>query len=156
MIKTLTILIFLLGLFSCASVSNLDKAEKSATLGGTKILEASRSMISTQEIVVGGCWDYINTIFERVGYSTNQRVTIYKSKFQGPYAKSDIIKPGDWIYFVNHSYCDREHSAIFVAWIDQEKKLALMVSYMGENKKLPGSYKQFTLDKIYNVIRAQD
>lgn len=166
--KLLLILLFLTGLISCASASkdSLDKldnteellnlAEANASVGGRRVLEASRSMISNQEIFVGGCWNYINEVYERGGTSSKLRQTVYKSKFQGPYAKSDLIEAGDWLYFVNHSFSDSEHSAIFVTWIDENKKEALMVNYIGGNKKTPGTYKRFILDEVYNVLRAQD
>lgn len=158
--KILTIFLTLVCIVSCSTVTKdpevLDRAEGSASPGARKILEASRSMISNQEIIVGGCWDYINTVFDRAGYSENQRVTIFKSKLKGPYIKADKIEPGDWLYFVNHSYSGSEHSAIFVAWTNKEKKEALMVSYLGGNKKKPAEYKKYTINKIYNVIRARD
>lgn len=157
------------GLVSCASAAKskklnnienyeevLDLAEADATVGGRKILEVSRSMISNQEIFVGGCWNYINAVYDRAGFSSNLRDTIYKSKFQGPYASSDIIQGGDWLYFVNHTYNESEHSAIFVAWLDEDKKEALMVNYVGGNKKKPGTYKRFILDQVYNVLRAKE
>lgn len=171
--KIITILLILLIIISCSSISKdpnkfpklekaenseeiLNRAENNSSIAGRKILEASRSMIKNQEIVVGGCWDYINTVYDRAGYSDNQRTTIFKSKLQGPYIKVDRIEPGDWLYFVNHSYNETEHSAIFVAWTDEEKKIALMVSYVGGDQKKPALYKKYTLNNIYNVIRAQD
>jgi hypothetical protein len=169
MTKLIMILWLLTSLISCASASRdkqgkienteemLDLAEANASPGGRKVLEASRAMISNQELHVGGCWNYINAVYDRAGYaSSKQRETIYKSKFNGPYVKSDVIQTGDWLYFVNHSFSESEHSAIFVAWIDEEKKEALMVNYVGGNKKKPGTYKRFILDEVYNVFRAQD
>lgn len=156
--KILTIFLILATIVSCSSISKdplIDRAESNASLGGRRILEASRAMIANREIIVGGCWDYINTVYQRAGYSANQRDTIFKSKLQGPYLQTERILPGDWLYFVNHSYGDTEHSAIFVAWIDEEKKSALMVSYVGGNQKKPAFYKKYILNNIYNVIRPQ-
>lgn len=113
-------------------------------------------MIEKQEIIVGGCWNYINSVFLRAGFGDKQRETIFKSKLQGPYLQDDIIEAGDWLYFVNHTYHDTEHSAIFVAWTNKDKKEALMVNYVGEKKKKPAFYKKFVLDKVYNLIRARD
>jgi len=172
-IKTLTILLILSNFISCASASKipkkysknesllsvdeiLDQAESNYSLGGRKIIDASRSMISNQEIIPGACWNYINNVYNRAGYPANQRVIIFKSKLRGPYIKVDQIEAGDWLYFVNHSYGDIEHSAIFVAWTDEEKKIALMVSYVGGNQKRPAIYKKYNLSNIYNVIRAHD
>lgn len=132
----------------------LNQAEMEATPEGRRVLETSRSMINKKEIVVGGCWDFINTVFNQAGFGGKRRETIYQSKLKGPYLTEDLIQPGDWLYFVNHTYNDVEHSAIFVTWIDKEKKEALMVNYVGENKKKPAFYKKFILDEVYNVIRA--
>jgi hypothetical protein len=133
----------------------LNQAEANASPEGRNILEVSRSLISNKEIIVGGCWDYIHTVFDRAGYSQKERETIFKSKFKGPYFDSENVQTGDWLYYVNHTYRDTEHSAIFVAWINKEKKEALMISYVGEKKRKPGEYKKFVIDKIYNVIRAK-
>ncbi|MDD4975195.1 MAG: hypothetical protein PHY93_12630 [Bacteriovorax sp.] len=162
--KILTILFLLSTIISCSSVSKapknleeiLDRAETTSSLVGRRILKTSRSMITNKEIIIGGCWDYINTVYDRAGFLENQRTTIFKSKLKGPYLKTTRIEPGDWLYYVNHSYSNTEHSAIFVAWTDEENHVALMVSYMGENKKRPAEYKRYTISNIYNVIRARD
>jgi hypothetical protein len=135
----------------------LDYAEIDATPSGRKILETSRSLITKQEIlVVGGCWDFINAVYNRASFPDKQRETVFKSKLSGPYLKEDLISPGDWLYFVNHTYHDTEHSAIFVGWLNKERKEALMVNYLGEGKKKPPFYKIFILDKVYNIMRAQE
>lgn len=168
MTKLLTIFLLLTCIISCASSSKdsgegrfdneeiLDRAESEATESARKILVTSRSMISNQDLVVGGCWNYINAVYDRASYPSKLRTTVFKSKFHGPYAQTDMIQPGDWLYFVNHSFNESEHSAIFVAWIDQDKKEALMVNYVGGNKKKPGTYKRFILDQVYTIFRAQD
>ncbi len=164
--KVLMILFLLLNLTACSSVGKknienienvqdiLDQAESSATVGGRRVLEVSREMIANQSIFVGGCWNYINAVYNQAGYLEKSRDTIYKSKFKGPYVDTGMIQAGDWLYFVNHSFRDSEHSAIFVAWINQDNKEALMVNYIGGNKKKPGTYKRFILDKVYNIFRA--
>ncbi|MBC7538793.1 MAG: hypothetical protein H7281_08230 [Bacteriovorax sp.] len=166
--KILTILIILTTIVSCATSSKnknaksenleeiLNRAEADSTPGGRRILETSRAMIAKQEIIVGGCWDYINRVYNRAGFAEDQRVTIFKSKLKGPYVNASRIEPGDWLYYVNHSYSDTEHSAIFVAWTNEEKNIALMVSYLGENRKKPAEYKTYTISNIYNVIRARE
>ena len=134
----------------------LNLAEEESTEAGKRVLQTSRAMIANKEIVVGGCWNYINTVYDRVGFTMRQRETVYKSKLKGPYVSPKIVQPGDWLYFVNHTYSDSEHSAIFVAWTDKSKKEALMVSYVGENHKKPAFYKKFILDNIYSVIRGRE
>lgn len=168
--KILSYIFLLTCLISCATttldskkfdeVQNIEDilsyAEDHSTEHGKRILLTSRDMISNQEVFVGGCWDYINEVYNRAGYPSKRRETAYKSKYKGPYVKSDNIQTGDWLYFVNHSYRDIEHSAIFVAWIDRDTKEALMVNYVGGNKKQPATYKRFILDKVYNIFRARD
>ena len=113
-------------------------------------------MVASQEVLIGGCWDYINEVYNRSGIREKERVTFYKSKKEGPYTSIDQIKAGDWLYFVNHSYKENEHSALFVAWADLTKKMAITVSYQGEKKKVPATYKQFVIDKVYNIVRAKN
>ena len=166
MFKTILYLTIILGFISCSSLSRkkelivnddiLNRAEVSATPLARKILETSRSMVASQEVLVGGCWDYINEVYIRSGIREKERMTILKSNKDGPYTTIDQIKPGDWLYFVNHSYKENEHSALFVAWSDQSKKMAITVSYQGEKKKVPATYKQFVLDKVYNIVRAKE
>jgi hypothetical protein len=136
----------------------LEKAESRADAGGKKVLEASQAMIADKEIVVGACWDYINAVFNRAGFPDGFRTTVYKSKFHGPYLnlKDETLKPGDWLYFVNHSFRESEHSAIFVDWADKDKKIAWMVSYVGGNKKQPAFYKKYSVANIYNIVRAKE
>jgi hypothetical protein len=134
----------------------LDRAESEASDGGKRVLTISRSMINNKEIFIGGCWDYINEVYNRAGIFSKVRDTVFQSKFKGPYLNEDIIQPGDWLYFVNHTYKDSEHSAIFVAWTDKANSEALMINYVGENKKKPAMYKRYILDNVYNVMRAKD
>ncbi len=160
--KIFKIFFILFFIFSCSTskISNLSeivyRAENSASFGGRKIIETSNAMITNQEIILGGCWDYINAVYNRAGYPANLRDTIYKSKLHGPYTNADQIIPGDWLYFVNHSYFDTEHSGIFLAWINKDKKEAVMISYEGEKRKRPATFKKYTLTNIYNIIRAHD
>jgi hypothetical protein len=134
----------------------LNQAELDATPEGKKILEMARLMISNQEIVLGSCWDYIDAIYNRSGFIEDDRETIYKSKLQGPYIDdTKKINGGDWLYFINHSYGDVEHSSIFVAWTDVEKKLALMISYAGGNQSTPARYRIYDLTSVYNIMRPR-
>lgn len=65
-----------------------------------------------------------------------------KNKFfiqkAGPYADCSILRAGDWIYHINYSYGGVEHSAIFVCWKDKEEKIAITLSYVGQNRLKPG------------------
>jgi len=133
-------------------------AEQKATDQGRKILSTGRQMtVIDEEIIPGGCWDYANEVYNRAGYPNqrNKRQTVFGgSKEKGPYAKVSLIQPGDFLYYINHSYGDIEHSAIFVDWLNYENKEALMLSYGGENRREPARYLPYDLSHVYRIIRA--
>lgn len=134
------------------------RAEGKATLEGRRILEVSDEMIVKKVIIKGACWDFINGVYNKAGFPDQKRITTFKSKLHGPYLKDfndDAIQPGDWLYFVNHSFNDIEHSAIFVGWTDESTHEALMVTYVGGNQKKPAFYRRYILDNIYNVTRPK-
>jgi hypothetical protein len=133
----------------------LNLAEDNASVVGRKILEVSRIMIANQEIILGSCWDYINGAYNRAGYLSNQRVTVFKSKLKGPYAIESKIEAGDFLYFINHSYGDVEHSGVFVAWTNLAKKEALIMSYPGGSQAKPARYRKYDLSSVYNIIRPR-
>lgn len=132
------------------------KAEKQASKDGGKVLKEGREMALVKKVIIpGSCWNWINTVYNKAGYpnKNGKRKTIHKGKKNGPYVKSKEIEAGDWLYFINHSYHDIEHSGIFVYWIDYKKKLAMILSYGGEKRKQPGRYKPYDLTHVYNIIR---
>jgi len=119
-----------------------------------RILCVGDRMIKDGVLVRGSCWDYIDATFTRAGCSRAKRITVFRSKKHGPYANSKLIRPGDWLYFINGSYHNSEHSAIFIKWVDRKKKIARMLSYQGESKRKPARYKNYHLSKVYNIMRA--
>lgn len=133
----------------------LDRSEGEATVEGREVLQSARRMIKNNEIVLGSCWDYIDAIFMKAGFPQNRRMTIFKSKLQGPYVDEVLIEPGDWLYFMNHSYNNVEHSSVFVAWSDFATKQAVMISYAGGNQARPARYKIYDLSSVYNIMRAR-
>jgi hypothetical protein len=129
-------------------------AEEKVPAEGRKVLEKGREMAITKgEIYPGTCWDYINAVYTRSGFPESKRHTVFKSKKAGPYADLKLVQGGDWLYFVNHSYGDIEHSSVFVDWVDYGAKEALMLSYAGEKRKEPGRYKTYDLSSVYRIIR---
>ena len=93
----------------------LDEAEQKATPQGRQVLQTGRQMaLINGEIIRGGCWDYANTIYNRAGYKKHRQTVFKGDKEYGPYADTSQIQHGDFLYYVNHSYHDVEHSAIFV------------------------------------------
>lgn len=135
-------------------------AESRATKAGRKVLTTARKMtLDRREIVRGSCWDYTNAVYNRTGYPNNKagRKTVFRSsKENGPYANAALIQPGDWLYYINHSYNDVEHSAIFVKWINLDKRTALMLSYGGERRKEPARYLPYDISHVYQIVRPAE
>ena len=99
-----------------------------ATTAGKTILEIGRKMVFEEKTIVkGSCWDYIFEVYKRAGYAT-KKLTVFKSKKSGPYVDISKIQPGDWLYYVNHSYGGVEHSGIFIYWKDYKNKIGVTLS----------------------------
>ena len=120
-----------------------------------ELLENGLNFVKSGKIIKGSCWDYINGIYNKSNVLRNKRESIFKSKKSGPYAKKELIKSGDWLYHINHSYHNIEHSGMFIKWVDFNKTKALMLSYAGENKKSPARFRVYNIDSVYNIIRAK-
>jgi hypothetical protein len=133
----------------------LNHAEGEASPVGRKVLTTGRSMIEKRKIVRGSCWDYANALYNKAGYSPNERITPIKSKMSGPYADPETIQPGDWLYFINYSFKESDHSGIFVEWTDFERKRGVVLSYVGGRKKTPGNYRIYNLKNVYYIIRPK-
>lgn len=119
------------------------------------ILAKSREMtLFHKEIIQGGCWDYLDAAWTRAGVNRNMRQTVYKSSHGGAYANVDDLRAGDWIYHVNHSYNNIEHSGMFIGWVDKSRNLGLTLSYAGEGRQEPARYKVYDLSSVYNIMRA--
>lgn len=132
-------------------------AENEASKGGKDILKKGREMALVDKVILpGSCWNWINTVYNDSGHpnKNGKRKTVHKGKKSGPYVKSSQIEPGDWLYYINHSYNDVEHSGIFVYWVDYKKKIGMILSYGGESRKQPGRYSSYDLTHVYNIIRA--
>lgn len=139
------------------SVKKPTSAKSSGLPAGQKILKTGRYMaLVSKEIVRGSCWDYINTVYKRAGYPQSKRRYILKGKKKsGPYAKTHQIQPGDWLYYINHSYHGVEHSGIFVNWVNKKKRMAMILSYQGQARKKPGRYRKYDLSNVYTIIRPK-
>ncbi len=124
--------------------------------GGVGVLRCGQAMVDQREILPGDCWSYIDTVYTRAGYPESRRQTVYKTRKSGPYADAGLIKPGDWLYFVNHSYGNIEHSSIFVEWSNRPARKAKMLSYGGEKRRQPGRYLDYDLSSVYAIIRPTE
>jgi hypothetical protein len=112
-------------------------------------------MIEMKIVVVGACWDFVNAVFNNAGFPAAKRFTMYNSKESGPFVDSTLIKPGDWIYFVNYTFNNIGHSAIFVDWVDFRSRRALTIEYVGLNRRVPGRYAEYDISECYGVFRGK-
>jgi hypothetical protein len=118
-----------------------------------RILDIGMNMaLISKTIIIGSCWEFVNEVYKRAGVSSSKK-TVFKSKLNGPYANPILVKPGDWVYHINKSYNNIEHSAIFVCWKDFEKKLAITLSYAGRNRSVPANYGTYDLSDIFAIFR---
>jgi len=136
----------------------ISAAERKASPQGRDVLATGRRMtLIEKKILPGSCWDYIDAVYDRAGYPPSKRKIVFKgSKYRGPYAKTGLVQPGDWLYYVNHQYGGIEHSAIFVGWEDRDRNKALMLSYGGEGRRQPARYRHYDLSNVYRIVRAED
>ncbi|WP_201507820.1 hypothetical protein [Psychrobacter proteolyticus] len=130
----------------------LSNAETQSSIAAREVVSTARKMaLNERTIIQGGCWDYLNAVFNRAGVSRN---TIHKGTYaQGPYASSSEIEAGDWLYYINHGYNGVEHSGLFVGWVDERAKQALILSYAGENRREPARYRVYDLSNVYQIMR---
>lgn len=137
----------------CDCESNNLEVDSTFIVPGSKILETGhRLAIVDQTVIRGSCWDFVNEIYRIAGFA-NTKKTVFRSKKSGPYAPATMVKPGDWIYHINHSFNNIEHSAIFVCWKDFKKRIAVTLSYSGMNRLTPGKYGEYKLSSIYSIFR---
>jgi hypothetical protein len=134
------------------------KAESKASPEGRKVLEAGREMaLVNRNIIKGSCWDYASAVFDRAGYPYHgkREVIMHSKKADSLAVNFKSIQPGDFLSYVNHSFNNIKHSAIFVDWLDFDRKIGLMLSYAGQKRKEPARYKPYDLSDVYYVARAR-
>ena len=129
-------------------------AERKADADGKKVLETGRDMALVSKVILpGSCWDYIDAVFTRAGFPERRRKVVAKGPKAGPYLDTGVIRPGDWLYFRNHSFGNSEHSAVFVEWVNAPSRVALMLSYPGQGRQEPARYRPYELTSVYSVTR---
>ena len=137
-----------------AFLQMLSRVENEAADPARSVLSAGRNIVYHQRSVIrGSCWDFVNEIFRRTGHEQENRTTIFRSAVNGPYADPELIRPGDWIYHRNYSYRNIPHSAIFIEWVDKERRIAYTLSYAGEGRRSVARYLKYDLRKVYQVVR---
>jgi hypothetical protein len=123
---------------------------------GARVLATALVMMRNRTVVVGGCWDYVNKAYTDAGFTADKRLAVYKQGEKGPFIEPTLIRPGDWLMFVNFTFSNVGHSAIFVEWIDFDKRSALTIEYVGQNRAMPGQYREYDITKCYAVFRGKE
>ena len=106
-------------------------------------------------IIRGSCWDFVNEVYRRSGFADSKE-RIFNSRKKGPFAPSNLVQSGDWIYHINHQFNNSEHSAIFICWKDFAKRIAVTLSYAGMNRNTPASFGEYQLNNIYSIFRPMN
>ncbi|MCI5211286.1 MAG: hypothetical protein D3910_21440, partial [Candidatus Electrothrix sp. ATG2] len=98
--------------------------------------------------------DYSGRLLELCGHCV-QSGRIYQGgqKEEEQYADKKLIRPGDWLFYINHAYREIRHSALFIEWINYEKQTGLMLSYGGEGRGEAARYRAYDLSHVYTIIR---
>jgi len=122
---------------------------------GAAVLRTALEMMEKKTLVVGACWDFVNRAFTDAGFPASKRETVFKGTGKGPYADPTLIKPGDWLYFVNLTFGNVGHSAIFVEWIDFDARSAITIEYIGQKKEMPGRFREYDITKCYAIFRGK-
>ncbi|MBN1524269.1 MAG: hypothetical protein JW904_07305 [Spirochaetales bacterium] len=141
---------------SVSSVAVIGKRHAALPTPGGKVLAVAHSIVSNGEIILGACWDFVNTVYGQAGYTSKKREKLYLEKETGPFADPGTLLPGDWVMYRNLPYGEIGHSAIFVEWIDFDRRSALTIEYVGGNRKVPGRYREADLTKIWGIYRGKD
>ena len=139
-------------------LTTLVHAEKKADALAQRVLRVGRKMsLEDGEIVQGGCWDYVNTVYNRAGCAGDRRRIVFHGGGETEqYAGQELIRSGDWLFYIDHDYREARHSGIFIDWIDYERRIGLMLSYGGEERGEPAQYKAYDLSHVYNIIRPAE
>ena len=121
---------------------------------GNKIVQKGMELVMNDYKISGSCWTFVNKLYDLAGVGSSNRQVIYKAKKGSLIQDPSLIQPGDWIYHINYSFHNVEHSAVFICWKDYDKKLALTLSHVGQNKHASGKYGVYDLKGVYHIMRG--
>ncbi len=128
-------------------------AEQQSSGGARRVLTTARTLIDDEVVIRGSCYTWLSATYRRAG---GQFSTVFSGDRRGRYASAEQLRPGDWIHFINHSYGNVTHSAIFIGWTDRASSTALTASYPGQNREAPGRYRDYELTSVYRIDRMRD
>lgn len=134
-------------------MATLDAAAARAQPGARRVLQTIHAMLDEATVVRGSCYTWVSALYRRAG---GHPAVVFQGDRRASFATPEVLEPGDWVFFINHSFGDVTHSAVFVAWIDQAARNALMVSYPGGNRRDPGRFGDYELSNVYQIVRMGD
>ncbi len=134
-------------------MATLDAAAVRAQPGARRVLQTIHAMLDESTVVRGSCYTWVSALYRRAGGRSS---AIFHGSPRASFTATEQLKPGDWVFFINHSFGDVTHSAVFVAWIDEGARIALMVSYPGGNRRAPGRFSDYELSNVYQIVRMGD
>jgi hypothetical protein len=123
---------------------------------GRHVVATARAMIARGEAINGSCHRYLSEVFERAGHgSWRTRRIVYRGGRNGPYADLDLIRPGDWLYIVNHPNRDPvgTHSVLFVSWEDRARGHARVIEHPGWGAATTGQERWYDVSRTYRITR---
>ena len=112
-------------------------------------------MVDEQRTFEGSCWTFADAVYTEAGVSRRARRRVFSTKAKGPYVDPSLIRPGDFLSFINLSYRTNPHSAVFVTWLNPDRLEALMLTYVGGRRVRPGDYRSYVLSRVYRVQRPK-
>ena len=140
---------------SSSSSSSTPAADRPTGNAGAHVVATALRMIREGTIVRGSCFDYIHAVFTEAGISRRDVRTIYRRNPNGPYADISTIRPGDWLFIVNHP--DRTpvgvHSVLFLGWEDRARGQARVSNYVGRRANRPGDIRTYDVTRTYGIYR---
>lgn len=131
----------------------LAEAARRASPGGRRVLESARAMLASETVVRGSCYTWAREVYRRAGGRSR---AVFAAGRGERWASPSRLQPGDWVSFINHSFNNVTHAAIFVGWVDERARVAMTVSYPGQNRDAPGRMGEYELTHVYRIVRMDD
>lgn len=123
---------------------------------GRHVILTARGMMARGDTVRGSCYRYLSEVFARAGHdSWRTRSIVHASEREGPYADLDRIRPGDWLYIVNHPETTPmgTHSVLFLGWDDRAHGYARVLQHSGGGSESAGEERTYDVSRTYRIVR---
>lgn len=123
---------------------------------GRHVILTARGMMARHETVRGSCYRYLSEVFARAGHDDwRTRTIVHASGREGPYADLSRIRPGDWLYIVNHPETTPmgTHSVLFLGWDDRAHGYARVLQHSGGGSESAGDERVYDVSRTYRIVR---